>query len=86
MSSNNNNNNAMGLDLATQLDTLTADLGSQSKTFSEYVRSSASAHLPGDPSAEFQAAKEKLLEDTSQIFNLVSGPMEYIQNVLIGVS
>jgi 6-hydroxytryprostatin B O-methyltransferase len=86
MSSNNETNNAIGIDLATQLDSLTAGLSSQSKTFSEYLRASASSHRPGDPSAEVQAAKEKLLEDALQIFNLVSGPTEYIQNVLIGVS
>ncbi|KAM0204752.1 hypothetical protein ACHAQI_009926 [Fusarium lateritium] len=84
MSSNNETNNAVGIDLATQIAALAADLGNQSKTFSEYLRASAGAHLPGDTPADVQAAKEKLLESASQIFNLVSGPTEYIQNVLIG--
>jgi 6-hydroxytryprostatin B O-methyltransferase len=86
MSSNSETNSANGINIATDIDALTADLVNQSETFSEYVRASASAKLPGDPPAEVQAAKEKLLEDALQIFNLVSGPTEYIQNVLIGVS
>ncbi|WZH49403.1 O-methyltransferase [Fusarium acuminatum] len=84
MSSNSETNSANGINIATDIDALTADLVNQSETFSEYVRASASAKLPGDPPAEVQAAKEKLLEDALQIFNLVSGPTEYIQNVLIG--
>lgn len=86
MSSSRENSSANGINLAVDIDALTADLVNQSETFSEYMRASASGKLPGDPPAEVQAAKEKLLENALQIFNLVSGPTEYIQNVLIGVS
>jgi 6-hydroxytryprostatin B O-methyltransferase len=86
MSSNRENNGANGINLAAEIDALTADLVSQSETFSEYLRAPASKKVPGDLPAEVQAAKEMLLENALQIFNLVSGPTEYIQNVLIGVS
>lgn len=86
MSSNGMNNSASDIDLAAEIDALTADLGNQSKLFSEYLRAPASEKVPGDLPTEVQAAKETLLENALQIFNLISGPTEYIQNVLIGVS
>lgn len=86
MSSNRENNSSNDIDLAAEIDALTADLGNQSKLFTEYLRAPASEKVPGDLPAEVQAAKETLLESALHIFNLVSGPTEYIQNVLIGVS
>ncbi|KAM0351778.1 hypothetical protein ACHAPU_002290 [Fusarium lateritium] len=78
-----------------QLEALSQDLNKQIKTFNDYLKSAGLPeptlrrdtpvmNLPPDAPEEMQLAKEKLLEDALRIFNLVCGPGEYIQNVLIG--
>jgi 6-hydroxytryprostatin B O-methyltransferase len=78
------------------LETLVQDLNMQAKTFAEYLhanglpepsfeRDAPILNLSPEAPAEIQIAREKLMDAALQIFQLVAGPGEYLQNVITGV-
>ncbi|KAB8237685.1 O-methyltransferase-domain-containing protein [Aspergillus alliaceus] len=77
------------------LELLVRDLNKQSKTFTDYLRANGLPepsferdapiiNLPPHVPEDIQVAKEKLLDHALQIFQLVAGPGEYLQNVITG--
>lgn len=79
------------------LELLVRDLNKQSKTFTDYLRANGLPepsferdapiiNLPPHVPEDIQVAKETLLDHALQIFQLVAGPGEYLQNVITGVS
>jgi 6-hydroxytryprostatin B O-methyltransferase len=79
------------------LEVLVQDLNKQTTTLNGYLRANKLPepsferdapiiNLSPDAPEEAQVAKEKLLDSALQIFQLVSGPGEYLQNVITGVS
>ncbi|RYP27843.1 hypothetical protein DL767_007491 [Monosporascus sp. MG133] len=77
------------------LELLVRDLNKQTKTFTDYLRANGLPepsferdapiiNLPPQAPEEIQVAKEKLLDHALQIFQLVAGPGEYLQNVITG--
>lgn len=79
------------------LELLVGDLGRQTKTLTDYLRSNGLPEpsfqrdasivvLSADAPEEIQAAREQLMDHALQIFQLVAGPSEYVDNVQINVS
>jgi 6-hydroxytryprostatin B O-methyltransferase len=79
------------------LEFLVQDLNAQAKTFTRYLRGSglpepsferdAPIHnLPSHAPERVQAARYKLMDNALQIFQLLAGPGEYVENAFAGVS
>ncbi|KAK4149314.1 S-adenosyl-L-methionine-dependent methyltransferase [Chaetomidium leptoderma] len=77
------------------LELLVRDLNKQTKTFADYLRANGVPepsferdapiiNLSPQAPEEIQVAREKLLDNALQIFQLVAGPGEYLQNVITG--
>jgi 6-hydroxytryprostatin B O-methyltransferase len=75
---------------------LVLDLNEQAKLLTEYFRvngypePSFERHrplssLPPQASTEMRITREKLLDDALQIFQLISGPGEYLPNATVSV-
>lgn len=82
---------------ASDLEHLVQDLSKQTTAFTEYLRANKLPepsferdgpifNLSPQAPEEIQVARERLLDNALQIFQLVAGPGEYLQNVIIGVS
>ncbi|KAF4953248.1 hypothetical protein FSARC_12442 [Fusarium sarcochroum] len=80
---------------SSRLELLVHDLNEHTATLTEYLRAKGLPepsferdapimYLPPQGPEEVQIAKEKLLDSALQIFQLVSGPGEYLQNVVTG--
>lgn len=78
------------------LELLVVDLNEQTKIFIDYLRATGLPEpsferdgpvitLPPQAPEELRIAKEKLLDDALQIFQLISGPGEYLPNVIASV-
>jgi 6-hydroxytryprostatin B O-methyltransferase len=78
------------------LELLVLDLNEQTRVLSNYLRTNGLpepsfkrdgpiAALPPQAPEEMRIAREKLLDDALQIFQLVSGPGEYLPNVIASV-
>lgn len=79
------------------LELLIQDLNTQTKTFTDYLganglpapsfeRDAPVFNLSPQAPEEVQIAREKLLENALQIFQLVAGPGDYLANSIVGVS
>lgn len=73
-------------DLAKQTVRLTDYLQANKLPEASFERDAPIINLSPQAPAEIQVAKEKLQENALQIFQLVAGPGEYLQNVITGVS
>lgn len=78
------------------LELLVQDLNEQTRTLTGYFRANAfpdpsfDRHgpittLPAQAPEEMRIAREKLLDNALQIFQLISGPAEYLPNVIASV-
>lgn len=78
------------------LELLVQDLNEQTRTLTGYLSAnglpdpSFDRHgpvntLPAQAPEELRIAREKLLDNALQIFQLISGPADYLQNVIASV-